>query len=81
MSASIKAAALIAMLALVATAARSDGIGNSGVLGQGTFGGIGGAISAASVTPPTTGKILLVDGTSHLLQVDGASKICLAGGC
>lgn len=35
-------------------------------------GGSGGAI---------TGKILLVDGSSHLLQVDGTSKICRAGGC
>lgn len=29
----------------------------------------------------TTGKILLVDGTSFILQTDGASKICRAGGC
>lgn len=28
-----------------------------------------------------TGKILLVDGSFHLLQVDGTSKICIAGGC
>jgi hypothetical protein len=28
-----------------------------------------------------SGKLLLVDGVSFLLQVDGASKICLAGGC
>lgn len=28
-----------------------------------------------------TGKILLVDGTSFILQTDAASKICRAGGC
>ena len=27
------------------------------------------------------GKILLVDGASFILQTDGTSKICLAGGC
>lgn len=31
--------------------------------------------------PKPTGKILLVDGASFVLQVDAASKICLAGGC
>ena len=31
--------------------------------------------------PATTGKVLLVDGVSHLLQVDGTSKVCKAPGC
>jgi len=53
MSASTKALALIAALSLIASAARSDGIGNTGVLGQGTFGGIGGAISVSSGPPPS----------------------------
>jgi hypothetical protein len=35
-----------------------------------------------SITPPVGGNnILLVDGASFLLQTDGASKVCLAGGC
>lgn len=29
----------------------------------------------------TVGKILLSDAASLILQTDGASKICLAGGC
>jgi len=28
-----------------------------------------------------TNLLLLVDGTSRLLQTDAASRICLAGGC
>lgn len=32
-------------------------------------------------TGPISGKLLLADGASFLLQVDGTSKICLAGGC
>jgi hypothetical protein len=34
-----------------------------------------------SVPTTSTGKILLIDGASHLLKVDGTSKICIAGGC
>lgn len=30
---------------------------------------------------PSTNRLLLVDGTSFMLQTDGTSKICLAGGC
>lgn len=29
----------------------------------------------------TTGKILLVDAASFLLQTDSVSKVCIAGGC
>lgn len=32
-------------------------------------------------TPVTGGKLLLADGASFLLLVDGTSKLCLAGGC
>lgn len=42
-----KAIFAIALFA-VATSARSDGLGNYGILGQGEFGGIGGGLSAAS---------------------------------
>ncbi len=31
--------------------------------------------------PAPTGRILMVDGVSLVLQTDGVSKICLAGGC
>ena len=46
-----------------------------------------GGINGPGVTTPggsvpvPTGKILLVDDTSFLLQTDGASKVCRAGGC
>ena len=35
---------------------------------------------AVSVPAPT-GDILMVDGASLILQTDGASFVCLAGGC
>lgn len=35
----------------------------------------GGTVAAS------TNRLLLVDGTSFMLQTDGVSKICLAGGC
>lgn len=80
MSTRSKAAALVAALALIATSARSDGIGGQGVLGQGTFGGIGGMFAAA--TPPvTTGSALLVDLTNPALLVDNTNPACLVGGC
>lgn len=31
--------------------------------------------------PPTTGALLLEDGTSILLLEDGSSQLCLEGGC
>lgn len=36
-----------------------------------------------AVQPPSqpNGKILLVDGSSFILQTNGTSKICRAGGC
>ena len=33
------------------------------------------------IAPLPAGKVLLVDGVSHLLQVDGTSKVCKAPGC
>jgi hypothetical protein len=73
----ITRAAFVIGLSLLATAAHSDGVGNTGVLGQDPMGGIGGAM--ASVQPH--GDILLVDGVSFILQTDGSSLICRAGGC
>lgn len=46
----------------------------------GGFPGPGVTAPGGSVPPPT-GKILLVDGASFILQTDAASKICRAGGC
>jgi hypothetical protein len=42
-------------------------------VGSGGFGDGGGGASS--------GKILLVDGASFILQTDGTSKICRAAGC
>lgn len=50
-----------------------------GGLGFTFDGGISG--KGAPVGPQPTGDILLVDNTSFILQVDGASLICRAGGC
>jgi len=47
------------------------GFGRLGVMGQKGTGGGGGA----------TNFILMVDGSSRILQTDNASKICKAGGC
>ncbi len=52
-------------------------LGNSG--GFGGLGNQGG--KSASPAPPLAGKLLAVDGVSFILQTDGASKICRAGGC
>lgn len=57
------------LLVLISGPARS---GSVTLLGVGKMGG-----GAA----PTTGRMLLADGVSFILQTDGISKICLAGGC
>lgn len=76
-----KRAKIIALAALTALAlarpAFSFGIGH---LSAG-FGAMGAQGVGGPVAPATKGSILLVDGSSHLLQVDGVSKICIAGGC
>lgn len=48
------------------------GFGNSG----GGFGPSGGGGGGGA-----TGFILMVDGASRILQTDGTSKVCRAGGC
>lgn len=73
--------AIFLMIALSAAAlASTDIVGKIGRSGGFTgrnpiSGGIG------SGTPAATGKILLVDGVSFILQTNGTSKICRAGGC
>lgn len=69
-----------ALMIPVAAYAISDIAGKTGKQNgfSGRFpltGGIG------SGTPPPTGKILLSDGSSFILQTNGTSKICRAGGC
>lgn len=61
---------LLAALALLALPAQAQ----LPMTGAGSVAGGGGP-------PPLSGKLLLVDGVSFLLQTDAASKICLAGGC
>lgn len=70
----ILAAALIAGVSFAATVTPQIGGGIS------QFDG-GVASSGASIAAQPTGKILMVDGASFLLKVDGTSKICRAGGC
>lgn len=51
-------------------------------LGEGNrFGRLGASGKKGVVIPQPTGKILAVDGVSFILQTDGVSKICRAGGC
>lgn len=73
---SLVALAVAGVLALaLAEAAHGFGLGLGNRLGR------LGATGGGSVTPPATGDILLVDGVSLILQTDGASFICIAGGC
>jgi hypothetical protein len=68
-------AALLILLALTGLA-HAFGLGLGNRFGKlGSFGGGG------SVTPPTTGALLLEDGSSILLLEDGSSHFCLEGGC
>lgn len=80
MSTRSKSWLLIAALTLIASAARSDGIGPRSI-GLNVFGGIG--QQGAAVTPPPvgTGSALLVDGSSPALLVDNTNPACLVGGC
>ena len=66
---------LILALLVASTMARSDGIGFNAV------GQTEGISFAGKVTPQPTGDILMVDGASLIVQTDGASFICRAGGC
>lgn len=74
---------LTAMLALLLAgapvAAQTINQNIGGGIGFGFDGGISG--KGAPVGPQPTGDILLVDNTSFLLQVDGVSLVCRAGGC
>ncbi len=54
MSAFTRAVVTALLLALVATSARSDGIGGAWMLGQGIFGGLGGNGVGQSAAPVLT---------------------------
>lgn len=70
-------AALAVLLVLSSlAAAHAFGIGKEGFL----FGRLGASNRGKPVIQPT-GKLLAVDGVSFILQTDGVSKICRAGGC
>jgi hypothetical protein len=58
--------------------AHAFGMGKLGI----NFGRSGStAGKAIPAAPQPTGDVLMVDGTSLILQTDGASFICRAGGC
>lgn len=76
----MKRALLALSLVLASTAVRSDGIYNPTSNQIGFTDGVNN-LSIGVAVPQPTGDILLVDGVSFILQTDGASLICRAGGC
>lgn len=68
-------AALMVLASLAA--AHAFGLGKEGFM----FGRLGAPTGGGVIVPQPTGDILLVDGVSFILQTDGASLICRAGGC
>lgn len=74
---------LIAVGGLIAVASANTTNMNGRIGKQNGFTGnfpLTGGIGSGSVTPQN-GFILLVDGSSFILQTDGTSKICRAAGC
>lgn len=71
--------AALALIALIAALSAAHAFG----LGEGNRFGRLGAMNkgAAGAAPGSNGDILMVDGTSLILQTDGASFVCRAGGC
>lgn len=69
---------VVSLLLVSIALAHSDGIYNPAANSIGSFEGID---SNGIATPQPIGKILLVDGVSHLLLVDAVSRLCRAGGC
>lgn len=67
----------IALMALIATAAHSDGIGWRNVVGGDVAGGIGGPTTSSA---PLGGALVLEDGSSFLLLEDNSSHLCFEGG-
>lgn len=67
----------ILVFVLAATTVSAGDVYNPGASSVGDYPDI----DNPSSTAQPTGKILLVDAASFILQVDAASKICRAGGC
>ena len=70
---------ILIFLLMLATiyAAHALGIGGEGR----QFGRLGATAGKATGGAAGTNFILMIDGTSRILQTDNASKICRAGGC
>lgn len=76
MSITTKAAIIAVAMALLATAARSDGLGNYGILGQPNSGGIGGAFTAAAA-PVGCASPTAPNGVVDLSQCSNAYYVAL----
>lgn len=68
---------LLIFLALAAGYAHAIGVGGEGL----RFGRVGATAGKAKSSGGGTNFILMIDGSSRILQTDAASKICRAGGC
>lgn len=72
-----KTALTAALLIGTLATANAVGLGREGV----GFGKLGLFQKQGVAVPQPNGDILMVDGTSLILQTDGASFVCRAGGC
>jgi hypothetical protein len=73
----MKYGGIVVCLLVLATAAQAFGPGLGNRFGkQGAF-----KKNSGAVGPQPTGDILMVDGTSLILQTNGTSFVCRAGGC
>ena len=77
----IRAWILLGILLALTGVARATGLTGYACQGWGMTVLTGPAICGTAPPPSGSNDILLVDGTSYLLQTDGTSKICLASGC
>lgn len=69
---------VIVLLLISVAAAHALGVGHEGRV----FGKLGAYPKKGTASGGgATGFILMVDGASRILQTDGTSKVCRAGGC
>lgn len=76
-----KAYTLAAVMLLIAAGACADQQGISNPRTTDISGGEGVSTGGGVIAPQPTGKILLADGSSRVLQTNGTSTVCRAGGC
>ena len=76
-----RAAFLLIMAALVSAGAYAATVTPQRGGGINQFDGGIGSSGGGGVAPEPTGFVLMVDGASRILQTDGTSKVCRAGGC